>query len=106
MNLDQIRIIKTIAKGSSVVFLGMLIGKLLHFPTSILLARYFGAGDYGLFSIAIALSGVVASISVLGMGMGITRFLPYYKQRNALGELKATLRFGAKTILLCSQLSS
>ena len=102
MNLDQIRIIKTIAKGSSVVFLGMLIGKLLHFPTSILLARYFGASDYGLFSIAIALSSVVASISVLGMGMGITRFLPYYKQRNALGELKATLRFGAKTILLCS----
>ena len=102
MNRQQLEINKVIAKGSSIVFLGMLLAKLGDFPASIIIARYFGPYDYGLLSIAWVISGVIAGVSVLGMGMGISRFIPYYREREELDQLKRILLFGAKTTLLVS----
>jgi len=102
MNEEQAQINLTIAKGSGIVFLGMALSKLAHLPTSIILARYFGANDYGLLTISTTLVGIIASISVLGMGMGLGRYVPFHKKRGEIGEVKRILTFGGKTVLSCS----
>jgi O-antigen/teichoic acid export membrane protein len=102
MNEEQAEINLTIAKGSGIVFLGMALSKLANLPTSMILARYFGANDYGLLTISSTLIGIIASVSVLGMGMGLGRYVPFHRERGEIGELKRIVAFGGKTVLTCS----
>lgn len=102
MNEEQAQINLTIAKGSGIVFLGMTLSKLAALPTSIILARYFGAYDYGLLTISSTLVGIIASVSVLGMGLGLGRYVPFHRERGEIGEVKRILTFGGKTVLSCS----
>lgn len=102
MSEEQTGINLTIAKGSGIVFLGMALSKMANLPTSIILARYFGANDYGLLTISGTLVGIIASVSVLGMGMGLGRFVAFHRERGEIGEVKRILVFGGKTIFSCS----
>jgi O-antigen/teichoic acid export membrane protein len=102
VNEEQAEINLTIAKGSGIVFLGMALSKLAALPISIILARYFGANDYGLLTISSTLVGIIASVSVLGMGMGLGRYVPFHRERGEIGEVRRILVFGGKTVLSCS----
>lgn len=102
MNGEQTKINLTIAKGSGIVFLGMALSKLANLPTSIILARYFGATDYGLLTIGTTFVGIIVSMTVLGMGMGLGRYVPFHRERGEIGEIKRILAFGAKTVLTLS----
>ena len=70
--------LKKIVKGSSIVFIGIFISKFLAYVYRLLIARV-GPEQYGLFSIALGLTGILVTISVLGLNLGLMRYIPFFK---------------------------
>jgi O-antigen/teichoic acid export membrane protein len=47
----------------------------------VLTARYFGTEIFGVFSLAVIITGIAATLAGLGISEGIIRFVPFYKAR-------------------------
>ena len=73
--------LETIAKGAGIVFIGAVITKLLGFFYRIIIAR-IGVEQYGLFSLGLAIYGIIAAISSLGLYLGVLRYVSYYKGKD------------------------
>ena len=69
---------KVITSATGIVLVAIALAKLLGYVYRIVLSR-LGPDQYGVFSIALAIFGIVFTISVLGLDQGILRHLPYYK---------------------------
>lgn len=70
--------LKIIAKGAFIVLIGMLFSKIITYIYRIVIAR-IGPEEYGSFSIALAIFGVITTISILGLNNGILRYIPHYR---------------------------
>ncbi|MEK6844006.1 MAG: flippase [Nanoarchaeota archaeon] len=67
--------LKLIAKSSFIVFIGLFFSKILSYIYRIIIAREFGPEAYGLFSLAIMLSGWVGVIAAFGLSDGLLRYI-------------------------------
>ncbi len=76
-NLDQP--LKLIAKTSLIVLIGLFISKLLTYVYRIIVARYFGPEEYGLFSLSLMVVGFLVAVSALGLTDGLLRYIPIYR---------------------------
>lgn len=70
--------LSTIFKGSTVLFLGLILELGLSFVAKLLIARYLGRVDYGAVSIGIVTMSFATTILVGGFNTGIGRYLPRY----------------------------
>lgn len=90
--------LKVIAKGAGIFSIGLIISKILSYIYRLIIARV-GAEQYGLFSIALAILGILATISMLGMGEGVVRFVSFYKgkvdKRRIKGVITSALKINA-----------
>jgi len=100
------QLIKKLAKGGIIIFIGNIIGKILHFGLHILLGRVLGPGIYGLYALGFSISGVVREVSSLGLHQGIVRFGALYKGEGDKARLKGTLISALVISLLSSILVS
>lgn len=66
---------KQIAKGGGITFVGSIIGKVLIFITTLILARVLGAELLGLYVLGIAVLDLAGIISRLGLHTGSMRFI-------------------------------
>lgn len=80
--------LKLIVKSSLVVFAGMLFSKLFTYLYRIILARHYGPDSYGLFSLAIAVIGLLTTISTFGFIGGLERYIPFYRGRKEVKKIK------------------
>ncbi len=96
-NKDQY--LETIGKGVLIVFIGIFVGKVFGYLIRIVMARFFGAADYGLFSLASALISVFTVVCLLGTNQGVARFIPFYRVRNQPENVKGVIISGLKIIL-------
>ena len=82
--------LKVLAKTSMVVFIGVLLSKVFTYAYRILIARYFGPEEYGLFSLAFMILGFFTALSSLGLIEGVLRYLPIYrgKEQKARTQIK------------------
>jgi O-antigen/teichoic acid export membrane protein len=103
-NKDQY--IKRITKGAFIVFLGIFIGRLLGYVTRIFIARYLDVDGYGMFSLASAIMGIVTTIVVLGIPIGISRYIPFFVGKREWGKVRATIKSGAKITIPLGLLAS
>jgi len=94
--------LKTIAKGAGLVLIGMIISKFISFLYLIFVARYFGVQDYGMFSLVIAVIGVVSVLAVLGLPTAVTRFVSYYESKKSKHKTKGIVIGSLKMSLLLS----
>ena len=69
--------LEKIASGAGIFFTGLVISKFFAYIYRLIAAR-FGTVDYGLVSIGITFYAVLAAISMLGLGEGVTRYVTYY----------------------------
>src|SRR3989344_4374799 len=67
--------LKTIVKGAGISLFGGLFGRALGYLARVIMARYLGPGEYGLFSLAVSVFGVIAVFVVIGLPVGIVRFV-------------------------------
>lgn len=97
--------LKKIAKGAGIFFIGLVISKTLAYVYRIIIAR-MGVEQYGLFSIALAVFGIFATISLLGLGEGVTRFVSFYKgkadQKRIKGVITSALKITLPSSLICA----
>ncbi len=87
--------LRTIAKGAGIVFLGVMLSKVFSYFFRIVVAR-LGSDQYGLFSIGIAVFGVLGGITMLGTEMGLVRFVSLFKEQNRLDRVSSVIRHALK----------
>lgn len=63
--------LRKIAKGAGVSFIGAFIGMTLSYLSRMIIARWLGASDYGLISLALAAMTIGATLSLVGLPVGI-----------------------------------
>ena len=71
--------LEKVMKGAGFVFVGMLLAKLLNYIFRVVVSRYYGAADYGLFSLGLAVVGIIATLSLLGLPQGIVRYVSQFR---------------------------
>lgn len=70
--------LKIIAKGAIIVLFGIIFSKIITYLYRVIIAR-IGPGEYGTFSIALAIFGFITTISIMGLNEGLLRFIPHYR---------------------------
>jgi len=68
--------ILTAAKGGGISFAGKLFEYVVRFAFGILIARFVGVEQYGLYTLAITVSLIASNMAMLGLQTGMVRFLP------------------------------
>ena len=53
----------------------------LFYTIGITITRWFGAGDYGDYSVAVAILGLLGTAATLGLGKSSLNMLSVYRQR-------------------------
>lgn len=94
-----------IVKGGAIVFLGMLTFSFFEFITRIIVARYATQSDYGVFSIGIVLLNFFVLISCLGLHVGTTRYIAYYRgkrdYKKVSGVIFSAVQLSFSASLVC-----
>lgn len=65
-----------VARGTTVIFLSTFIGLGLNYIYGVFLARWFGASDFGVYSLGLSIFGILSVLSVMGLDNAALRFVP------------------------------
>ena len=97
--------LKLLVKTSFIVLIGVIISKLLGYTYRIIIARYYGPEVYGLFVLALMVSGWFTAISALGLSDGLLRFVALYRGKNENEKVRYLLSLSINILLITSILS-
>lgn len=84
--------LRALAKSSVIIFIGIFISKLLTYVYRILIARTYGPEGYGLFSLAVMVSGWFITFSALGLNEGLNRYIPLYRGKKQGDKISYIIR--------------
>jgi O-antigen/teichoic acid export membrane protein len=79
-----------ILKGSTSVFSGSMVGKVVGFVLQLVLARGFGQALFGLYSLGLTVLRLAQSVATLGLQNGIVRFAAPSYERDDTAHVKGT----------------
>ena len=82
--------LKKAVKGSALIFLGSILGLFLWFASKLLLVRILTKEEFGIYSLAVTVSGILAALATLGLSEGATRYVSIYLGKNEAGKASAT----------------
>lgn len=98
--------LQQIARGTTIVFAGVIASMALNFIVRIALVRYTSQDEYGLYSLAITIVSMACIISTLGLDEGASRYIAYFlgksEDEKARKVIFATLELALAASLLCS----
>jgi len=94
--------LQKIAKGSVIALIGTIVGMLLGFVSRIIIVRSTSQSEYGLYSLALVLIGIFATISTLGLHEGLTRYIAYFRGKNEEGKIKNIISSSIKIAIIAS----
>ena len=94
--------LKLIAKSGAFVFLALIFSKILVYVYRVIIARYYGAEVYGLFSLAIMVSGIIIAFALFGLVEGILRFVQRYRGIKKDKNIIYMLKYVNKVLLITS----
>jgi len=83
--------LRKIAKGAGIGFMGTFIGTAFGYLSRMIIARFLGASDYGLVCLAFAGVSIAVSLSLIGLPVGVTRYVSFYKGKGDKGRIKGTI---------------
>ncbi|MBU2633756.1 MAG: flippase [Nanoarchaeota archaeon] len=89
---------KKIVKGALIVFISMMVGRLLSYIYVTLLAKT-GSFNYGLLSLGFVISSILIVISMMGLNVGVVRYVAYYKGKGDEARIKGALLSSIKIAL-------
>jgi O-antigen/teichoic acid export membrane protein len=82
------------AKGGGIVFAGTLIAYGSRLLMGIVLGRYLGAEQFGLYSLALTAAELAAGLALLGLGPALVRYVSLFASRGDTARLWGTLQVG------------
>ncbi|MBI2102878.1 oligosaccharide flippase family protein [Candidatus Woesearchaeota archaeon] len=89
--------ISKVARGAGIIFLGAFVLYIFRFCYKLLVSRYLGPEDFGLFSLGLMVVNISSLLATVGLNNGIVKFIAHY---NGLGDkerVKGTLIAALKT---------
>lgn len=88
--------IAKVARGAGVIFLGAIVLYVFRFFYKLLVSRYLGPENFGLFSLGLMVVNISALLATIGLNNGIVKFIAQYNslgdQERVKGTLIATLK--------------
>ncbi|MCJ7520782.1 MAG: oligosaccharide flippase family protein [Dehalococcoidia bacterium] len=100
------RSLKKVAKGTGIAAIGLAASLLFAFLGRLMVARYWTEGDYGIFSLAIAVLMICSAIGTLGLEGGLSRSIAYARSKNQnekiLGFIRASIQFAVISAVILS----
>jgi O-antigen/teichoic acid export membrane protein len=88
---ENFAISKDLAKGGIIGLIGGLSTKTMTIITTIIITRYLGTHDYGLYSLGLSIVTVISIIVAFGFPMGIVKFVPGFFIQKNMGKIKGAL---------------
>lgn len=67
MSTEPDKSIIVMARGAGIILIGLIIGNLLNIINQILLTRFLGPSDYGIFNISISIITIIGTLASLGL---------------------------------------
>src|SRR3989344_5065677 len=84
--------LKLIAKSSVIVFVFFALAKILSYIHRIIIARNYGAESYGLFSLALMVTGWITVLAVFGLNDGLLRFISMFRGKKEYDKINYIFR--------------
>ena len=94
--------LQKIAKGTTSIFIGTIIGLFLGFVGRVILIRFTTQSEYGIYSLAFTILSIFVVISTLGLGEGSTRYIAYFRGKREKGNVKGVIFSSIKIALVAS----
>ena len=93
--------LKLIAKSSFVIFIFIIISKILTLGYRIIISG-IGPEEYGLFSLAVMVSGWMIAFASLGLPMGLIRYISYYRGKKQDNKISYLIRISLGLSIISS----
>lgn len=91
MSKDIEAAVKTVAKGAAYTFFGLMISKALWYFYRLIMARFLGPTEYGLFSLAFSVFMIAMLFSKLGIAKGLVHFVSTYIGHEEPSKIRGTI---------------
>jgi len=98
------RHLRATASGGSLVFAGKLFMKGVRFLVAVILARFLAAEQYGLYTLGLTVTEIVAALAGLGLGTALVRYIPVMRRQEDRAGIWGTLQLGVGIPMLISVL--
>ncbi len=89
--LERDRLVRTVAKGAGVVFLGTAFARVLGYLIRAGIARGFGQEFYGLYSTGLALFTVVVAVALFGVPYALPRQISFHVAKGEWRDVKQSI---------------
>jgi len=93
MEEEQDTYITKLIKGTGLFLIFGFYSYVIAFFFKLFVARHYGPSDLGLLILAQTILGLLVLIASLGVNNGITRYIPYYKERKETKALTGYIEF-------------
>jgi len=87
---------------SIIAFAIRILSAFIAFVSQVLLARWMGAFEYGIFVLVWVTMIILGNLSCLGFHTSIIRFIPEYRERGELNELRGVMLASRLFVLIAS----
>lgn len=87
---DAQKSLKIIVKGAGFIFFGVLFSKALGYIFRLIVAR-MGTAEYGTLTLGFAIFEILASMSTIGLSLGVLRYVSFYKGKEDPQRIKGTI---------------
>jgi O-antigen/teichoic acid export membrane protein len=94
--------LKKVARGTGIAIVGIASGLLFNFVAKLIIARYGLEANYGMFSLALAILTVAMMLACLGLHLGATRYIAYFRARGDIAKVRGTISFPLQVVTIAS----
>lgn len=98
--------LQQIAKGTTIVFTGVIASMALNFILRVVLVHYTSQDEYGVYSLALTIISMICIVSMLGLDEGSSRYIAYFLGKSDGVRVKrivfSTVELALATSLICA----
>ena len=87
---------------SVIAFTIRIVSAVIAFVSQVMLARWLGSFEYGIFVLVWTTMVIVGNLSCLGFHTSVIRFIPEYREKGMLDELRGILLTSRLFVLVAS----
>lgn len=106
LGVRSVGIAERLARGASAYIVWLAIGKGLTVIVQVVLGRWLGPSDYGMYSLGYSTTSLLSWVSVLGLDQGVLRFCAVHQTREHFDSAGATFWRALKLAIVASVLTS
>ncbi len=91
--------LKTMAKFSIIVFVGLIFSKFLSYLFRMIIARFMHSEIYGLFTLASIITECWVAIFTLGLCVGVVRYIAIYRAKNDIKKIRYIVKLAVNSVI-------